>query len=71
MKVKTKVAYVATIGEFYSLHGRWIDGIIANQNPQAYVEIQQMAITTFPEIDGPFRASPLFVEIYKRLKEKF
>lgn len=65
MKVKTRVAYVATVGEFYNLEGTYIDGLIRGRNTIFYdAPVKQ---TAFPSIAGPFKKKSLI----QRIKEKF
>lgn len=63
MKVKTKVANVARVGEFYQLRGKRIDGIV----PRVKISYVSYTFGGFPEIAGPFKRRGWL----DKIKEKF
>lgn len=67
MEVKTKVAYAATVGEFYQLKGKRLDGVVPPKRwPRTHTWYFSVD-TAFPEIAGPFKKKSLI----QRIKEKF
>lgn len=71
MKIKTKVAYVATVGEFYALGGHYLDGVI--KRTPIYREIANQVISEYGNfaINWPDIIQAKKKTLLDRLKEKF